>query len=346
MKKHGHRRAAELRIGISGWNYPTWRRGFYPAGLPHRRELEYASRQFNSIEINGTFYGLQKPESFRRWYETAPPGFRFAVKGSRFVTHMKKLRDVKTPLANFFASGVLRLDEKLGPILWQFGPQWPLDLGRVEAFLDMLPRTTAEAARLARRHDARVTGRSWTRIDRERPLRYAFEPRHPSWFTPALLRLLRRHRVALVFADSAAKFPYAEDLTTDFVYVRLHGWGDLDAGGSVDVPLERWARRIYAWSCGLEAEDPVRIEERAARLATRRDVYVYFDNAAKVHAPFDALNLGRKLTGGRAPAGPPEPAVHAVDISTAALTPDEIAARRIEAAARWNPGRGARRVRR
>ena len=113
--------------------------------------------------------------------------------------------------------------------------------------------------------------------------------------------------MALVFADSAAKFPYAEDLTTDFVYVRLHGWGDLDAGGSVDVPLERWARRIYAWSCGLEAEDPVRIEERAARLATRRDVYVYFDNAARVHAPFDALNLGRKLTGGRAPADRPSP---------------------------------------
>jgi uncharacterized protein YecE (DUF72 family) len=240
MKKHGHRRAAELRIGISGWNYPTWRRGFYPAGLPHRRELEYASRQFNSIEINGTFYGLQKPESFRRWYETAPPGFRFAVKGSRFVTHMKKLRDVKTPLANFFASGVLRLDEKLGPILWQFGPQWPLDLGRVEAFLDMLPRTTAEAARLARRHDARVTGRSWTRIDRERPLRYAFEPRHPGWFTPARLRLLRRHRVALAAPCTAADRNQREDLTTDFV-----------TSGSTDgVISTRAAPLTCRWSAG------------------------------------------------------------------------------------------------
>src|SRR5262245_45964388 len=122
------RHAPSIRIGISGWNYPAWRGVFYPKGLAQRRELEYASRQFDSIEINGTFYSLQRPEYYEAWHAATPPGFVFAVKGSRFVTHMKKLRDIKTPLANFFASGPLALKEKLGPILWQFGPQWPVDL--------------------------------------------------------------------------------------------------------------------------------------------------------------------------------------------------------------------------
>src|SRR5688572_28858475 len=255
MKDSGRRSHADLRIGISGWNYRSWRGVFYPKGLAQRRELEYASRQFNSIEINGTFYSLQRPEYFRRWYEATPADFRFAVKGSRFVTHMKKLRDIEVPLANFFASGPLRLDEKLGPILWQFGPQWPLDLQRLETFLELLPRTTREAAKLARRHDARLEGRSWTRTDQDRPLRHAIEPRHPSWFSPSFLGLLRRHRVALVFADTAGVFPYAEDVTADFVYLRLHGTGELYVGGYGDDELDRSVAKLQAWACGSEPVD-------------------------------------------------------------------------------------------
>ncbi|TMQ69015.1 MAG: DUF72 domain-containing protein [Candidatus Eisenbacteria bacterium] len=334
------RRAAQaaLRIGISGWNYRSWRGVFYPKGLPHRRELEYASRQLNSIEINGTFYSLQRPEYFRRWYEATPKSFLFAVKGSRFVTHMKKLREVETPLANFFASGPLALEEKLGPILWQFGPQWPLDLERLERFLALLPRGTADAVKLARRHDARVKGRAWTRTDRDRPIRHAIEPRHPSWFRPPLLRLLRRHKVALVFADTAAAFPYAEDVTADFVYVRLHGTAPIYAGGYSEEHLALWAARIKTWTCGSEPEDAVRVDIRPARRLARRDAYVYFDNDAKVHAPFDALSLARKLE--VAPGCEADLRLADVNrpaISASVLTPEEQGARRAEAAARWRP---------
>src|SRR5215212_1761221 len=164
-----------IRIGISGWRYKGWRGVFYPHGLAQRRELEYASARFPSVEINGTFYSLQRPERFLRWRDETPAGFCFAIKGSRFITHMKKLRDVEVPLANFFASGPLALGEKLGPILWQLGPNWPLDPGRLREFLELLPRTTAEAARFAKRHDARLAGRAWTRAMVKQPIRYALE---------------------------------------------------------------------------------------------------------------------------------------------------------------------------
>ena len=326
-------RAPEVRIGISGWNYPPWRRVFYPEGLAQRRELEYASRQFNSIEINGTFYSMQRPEYFRRWYEATPAGFTFAVKGSRFITPMKKLRDIEVPLANFFASGPLRLDDKLGPILWQFGPHWPLDLSRFEAFLELLPRTTRQAARRARRHDARLEGRAWTRADQDRPLRHAIEPRHPSCFTTPFLTLLRRHGVALVFADTADNFPYTEDVTADFLYVRLHGTGQIYAGGYSDAQLERWARRLEVWMRGGEPDDALRIHSAAAPAAAR-DVYVYFDNDAKVQAPFNARTLARMLglpdPEARDASGAPEPQVPH-------LTAAEVEARVAETRERWKP---------
>src|SRR4051812_30373304 len=187
-------------IGISGWTYPGWRGVFYPDGLAHRRELEYASRQVGSIESNGSFYSLQRPTSYRRWYEETPPGFVFAVKGSRFITHMKKLKDVDTALANFFASGVLRLGEKLGPILWQFPERMPADLERFERFLELLPKTSAEAAALAEHHDERLTGRAWPEAEVQMPLRHAFEIRHPGFLGADFVALLRRHGAALVFA--------------------------------------------------------------------------------------------------------------------------------------------------
>jgi len=327
------RLAAEVRIGISGWTYPYWRRVFYPEGLAHRRELEYASRQFNSVEINGTFYGLQRPDSFARWHAETPAGFVFAVKGSRFITHMKKLRDIEAPLANFFASGVLKLEHKLGPILWQFPPQWPLDLERFDAFLELLPRTTQAAARLARRHDERLADIAWTRTTIDIPVRHAVEPRHPSFFSLPFVRLLRRHNVALVFADTADNFPYAEDVTADFVYLRLHGTGQIYAGGYSSEQLEWWARRIEAWTCGAEPPDARRIVDRPARRRGRRDAYVYFDNDAKVRAPFDALELAR-LVGLERGCGA-DPTEREAPARTARLTAVEIAARRAETDARW-----------
>src|SRR5688500_4744453 len=207
-----------LRIGISGWTYAGWRGVFYPPDLKQKRELEYASRQFNSIEINGTFYSLQRPASFQTWYDATPSDFVFAVKGSRFITHMKKLKDVDTALANFFASGVLLLKEKLGPILWQFAPQLAYHEERFAKFLELLPRTTSAASRLARKHDGRVTGRAAIKADAERPIRHAFEIRHDSFLDESFVQLLRQHRAALVFADTAGLWPYAEDVTADFVY--------------------------------------------------------------------------------------------------------------------------------
>ena len=266
----------QTRIGISGWTYPPWRRVFYPDGLPHRRELEFASRQVGSIEINGTFYALQRPESFRAWAEETPDRFVFSVKGGRFITHMKKLRDVDTPLANFFASGVLALGEKLGPLLWQLPPNFGYDADRLEAFLSSLPRTTAAAAALAEQHDERVEGRAWVTTDADRPLRHALEVRHASYETPSFLALLRAHGVAAVTADTAGKWPLIEEQTADFSYLRLHGAEELYTSGYSDEALDTWAARVRAWG-------------------RDRDVFVYFDNDVKVRAPFDAMALMRRL---------------------------------------------------
>ena len=164
---------AEIRIGTSGWRYPPWRGVFYPDGLPQRRELEFLSRAVSSIEINGSFYALQRPENYRAWAAETPDDFVFALKGSRFVTHMKQLRDPDVALANFFASGLLALGPKLGPLLWQLPPRMRYDPDRIETFLACLPRTTTEAAEFAARHDERLDGRALTSTDAERPMRHA-----------------------------------------------------------------------------------------------------------------------------------------------------------------------------
>lgn len=290
----------EIRVGISGWSYAGWRGVFYPEGLARRRELEYASRKVDSIEINGSFYSLQRPTSYRRWYEETPPGFVFAVKGSRYITHMKKLKGVERPLANFFASGVLRLGEKLGPILWQFPSNLRFDPARFEAFLSLLPKTTDEAATLARRHDARLKGRAWTHADVKLPVRHAFEVRHESFLVPAFAALLRRHGAALVFADTARVWPYTEEVTADFIYARLHGAEHLYASGYTDAQLDWWAERIRVWHRGGEPRDARRISDEKPPGEGGRDVYVYFDNDARARAPFDAMRLAERLSGGRA----------------------------------------------
>ena len=281
------------RVGTSGWVYPPWRGTFYPPGLPHRRELEYLSRRVNTIEINGSFYSLQRPASYQSWAAVTPEDFVFAVKGGRFITHMKKLRDVETPLANFFASGVLALGVKLGPLLWQLPPRLPFDVDRLAAFLALLPRSTAEAATLAQRHDQRLEGRAWTGTEADRPLRHALEVRHPSYRDPALVELLRAQGVALVVADTAGTWPYLEDVTADFVYVRLHGDSELYVSGYSDEALDAWAERIRGWQVG----DSARTEHTIAPPAPvqPREVFVYFDNDVKVRAPADAISLARKL---------------------------------------------------
>ena len=293
-------REREVRVGISGWRYPSWRGVFYPEGLAQRRELEYASRQLRTVEINGSFYSLQRPSSYADWYAATPDDFVFAVKGGRFITHNKKLKDCAGPLSNFFASGVLALDDKLGPILWQLPPQLAFQAERIEAFLASLPRTTLEAAELARRHDARLTHGAWFDVRIDRPLRHALEVRHDSFDDPAFVRILRKANVALCVADTAGTWPCLEDVTADFVYVRLHGAERLYASGYSSHDLDRWAKRIAAWQRGeTPAGASLAAPETRPPSAAGRDVYVYFDNDVKVHAPFDAMNLAARLGHGR-----------------------------------------------
>ena len=256
--------------------------------------MSYVSRHFATVEINGTHYSLQRPEFFARWHDETPHDFVFAVKGSRFVTHMKQLNDIEAPLANFFAQGVLRLDAKLGPILWQFSPRFVFDADKLDRFFTLLPRDSEAAAALAQRHDHRVAGRAWTAPARRRELRHAVEIRHQSFLDREFIRLLRQHDIALVFADTV-DWPYAEDITADFVYLRLHGSEELYASGYDDDALDRWAARIRAWSAGLQPDDAQLIDRAARPPSHRRDVYVYFDNDAKGRAPFDAQALRRRL---------------------------------------------------
>jgi uncharacterized protein YecE (DUF72 family) len=282
-----------IRIGISGWTYKGWRGRFYPKGLPQKRELAYAAGRFASIEINGTFYSLQRPESFAAWDAATPAGFVFALKGPRYITHFLRLKDVEAPLANFLASGPLRLGAKLGPMLWQFPPRMKFDAARLDAFLALLPRDTAAALELARRHDCRLDGRAWLAIDRKRRLRHAVEIRHDSFRDPAFVALLRRHRAALVVADTV-DWPLLMDVTADFVYVRLHGSQELYASGYDDPDLDVWAARVAAWARGREPADAVRVAGKAP-VRAGRDVYLYFDNDAKVRAPVDAAQLASRL---------------------------------------------------
>ena len=286
-----------VRIGISGWRYPPWRGVFYPEDLVQRRELEYASGIFSTIEINGTFYSLQRPESFRHWREQTPDGFVFAVKGNRYITHRLRLANAEQALANFFSSGLLALGEKLGPILWQLPPTLRYDEELIERFLTCLPRDTERAAALARRREtSRMAGRSTWAIDEPRPLRHAMEVRHESFRKPGFIDLLRRHNVALVVADTAGKWPLMEDVTADFMYLRLHGDKEIYASGYDDPALDDWARRLNAWTRGTQPRGARRV---TTTTVTRRprDVYCYFDNDIKVRAPFDAQSLEGRIKG-------------------------------------------------
>ena len=284
--------AGIIRVGISGWTYGPWRGVFYPKGLKRERELEYAASQFRTIEINGTFYGLQRPEAFASWANQVPANFVFAIKAPRFITHIKRLRDVEVPMANFIASGLLRLGIHLGPILWQLPPNFRFDQTRIERFLRSLPHDTDAAAELGRKHDSRLRTPAWLEVEKNRPMRHALEVRHESFRCRNFIALLREHDVALVCADAVA-WPQLMDVTADFVYCRLHGAEELYASGYDNQALDRWARRLKAWAGGDEAPDGERVGVQSRR--RKRDVFIFFDNDQKVRAPANAMELIRRL---------------------------------------------------
>jgi len=286
-----------IRIGISGWRYPPWRGVFYPPGLAQARELEFASRAVPTIEINGSFYSLQRPESYQSWYDATPEGFVFAHKGNRYITHVRRLREPEKPLANVFASGVLLLREKLGPFLWQFPPNFKFDEALFEHFLSLLPHDTEQAAALARGHEPRMKGRAATETDARRKVLHAVEIRNESFADAAFVKLLRKYKVALVVADTAGKWPDYEDVTAGFMYLRLHGEQELYASGYTPESLDHWAARIRAWAAGGQPGDARLIAGLAPPRRASRDIYCYFDNDVKVHAPYDARSLASRVLG-------------------------------------------------
>ena len=267
----------EVRIGISGWTYASWRGDFYPPGLPHRRELEYAASQLGSIEVNGSFYSLQRPTSWQKWHDQTPDDFVLAVKGGRYITHLKRLREVEPALANFFASGVLALGRKLGPVLWQLPENLAYEPSAVEDFLDLLPRSTAQAAQLATRRDDKLPpDRVLAPAEPDLPLRHAVEFRSRTFETDRLFAQLEVHGVACVLADTAGRWPKVDRDTADFRYVRLHGDKELYASGYSEAALNSWAATISGWR-------------------DERDVFAYFDNDIKGYAPHDARALIERL---------------------------------------------------
>jgi uncharacterized protein YecE (DUF72 family) len=287
---------AAIRIGISGWRYKPWRGTFYPRELPQRDELKYAAGILSVIEINGSFYSLQRPSSYARWYADTPKGFVFTVKGPRYITHMLRLKNVGTPLANFFASGLFNLREKLGPILWQFPPTFRYDHDRLAHFFSVLPRDTKAAVALARRRAAFMKGRSRLATDAHRAVRHAIEIRHESFLDPRFVDLLREQNIALVIAETARRWPMTHDITADFVYMRLHGDKQLYRSGYSGKALDTWARRISAWHRGAEPRDARKISPKKPPSRKARDVYCLFDNTdVKLRAPFDAQTLAGKL---------------------------------------------------
>jgi len=283
-----------IRIGISGWRYEPWRGTFYPEELTQKSELTFAASKFNSLEINGTFYSLQRATSFVRWAADTPDDFVFSVKCPRFITHIRRLREVETPLANFLASGPLLFGKKLGPFLWQFPPNFKYDHELLENFFKQLPHDSVEAAKVANQHDLRIRTEEGLEIQGKFPVRHAIEIRNKSFVNTEFIELLRRHKIALVFADTV-EWPRLMDVTCDFVYCRLHGSEKLYANGYDDVALDDWARRVTEWAQGREPQDAARVIDQDGPKRRARDVFVYFDNDLKVRAPVDAAALAIRV---------------------------------------------------
>lgn len=265
-----HGTKPRIRIGVGGWTYEPWRGPFYPAGLAQRRELEYASRKLSSIEINGTYYGSQKPESFAKWHDETPEDFVFAVKGPRFTTNRRALAEAGASVERFFASGVMKLKEKLGPINWQFLPTKKFDPKDFEAFLKLLPKS--------------VEGRA---------VRHAVEVRHDSFRTGEFVAVAREHGVAIVTAADS-EYPQIADATAPFAYARIMGTSEAEAQGYSRAALDRWARRTQQWATGEIAEGLETVANRQAG-KTGRDVFLYVISGFKEHNPAAAMALIERL---------------------------------------------------
>jgi len=283
-----------IRLGIAGWNFAEWRGEFYPKGLPQKQELRYASRALGTIEINSTFYGHQKPESFAAWAAETPPDFRFSVKGHQVITHIKRLKDVDQSLANFFGSGVLALGERLGPFVWQLPPNMSFDAARLETFLGLLPRNAEQLVAAAARADG-AKHPPFTDASGVGAVRHALEVRHKSFADPRLIELLRQHEVALVTADTV-EWP-TMDTTAGFAYLRLQGAPGAERYGAAD--LDAWAGRLRALASGDPLSEAPLLAP--AEKSPPRDVYAYFVSTDKVHAPANAMAVMQRL--GIAPAG-------------------------------------------
>jgi uncharacterized protein YecE (DUF72 family) len=260
-------REAHIRVGIGGWTYEPWRTTFYPAGTPQSRELEYASRQVTSIEVNGTFYGLQKPEVFAKWHDATPEAFMFSIKGPRFIVQRKDLASAGTALDRFMSSGLTELKSKLGPILWQLNPMKTFDADEIEAFLTLLP--------------AVVDGRA---------VRHALEVRHPTFMNAEFLAIARQHGIAVVYEDDV-KHPAFADLTSTFVYARLRRSAASVTTGYTLEALKKWSHRAQTWAQGEDPADLPRVMPKVASPAQPRDVFIYFINGAKERAPAAAQKL-------------------------------------------------------
>ncbi len=266
-------RPATIRIGIGGWTYEPWRGGvFYPEGLPHARELEYASRQLTAIEINGTYYSTQKPATFAKWRDETPEDFVFSLKASRYTTNRRELAGAKESIHRFLHSGLAELGPKLGPIVWQFAPTKQFDADDFGAFLELLP----------------------DKLD-GLPLRHALDVRHASFACEEYIELARRHHAATVYTDSD-DYPAIADRTADFVYARLMRASPAFKAGYAPKALDAWAERLRAWARGADPADLPRVQERPAAAASRQpDVFAYFINGAKERAPAAARAMIERL---------------------------------------------------
>jgi uncharacterized protein YecE (DUF72 family) len=262
---------------MSGWTYAPWRGKFYPKGVTQKKELEYASRKVTSIEINGTFYSLQKPDTFQAWHDQTPDDFVFAVKGPQFITHVLRMKDVAEPLSTFLASGLFKLGRKLGPILWQLPPNVILKDDRFEEFFKLLPHDSIEAAEISKDHSSRIEGRACTEVSGKYPIRHAFEFRHKSFNNPDFLAMMKEFGVAYTVSDASEKSPLVEQVTADFMYLRMHGEGEKYKKGYPPEALKGWAKKAKAW------------------LKDGADVFVYFSTDEKDYAPFDAMKFLEQL---------------------------------------------------
>jgi uncharacterized protein YecE (DUF72 family) len=260
----------KIFVGIGGWNFAPWRGAFYPKGLVQAKELAYASTHLTSIEINSTFYGSQKPETFRKWARETPAGFVFSVKGPRFATNRRVLAEAGDSIKRFFASGVLELGDRLGPVLWQFAPTKKFDAADFGAFLELLPRKAGD-----------------------RRLRHVVEVRHESFCVPSFIALLREFATPVVFAEHAT-YPAIADITGDFVYARLQKGKDSIKTGYPAPALDQWAERIRLWAKGGAPADLPRVDSKPPH-SSPRDVFVYFIHEGKIRAPAAAMALIERL---------------------------------------------------